>query len=664
MHIPVNKASTYKKELLLKDEAKVLGEGGFGKVFGGTYNGEPVAIKTLRRTNSSTIHELKNEVRMLQILGSFPGIVRLVTANINNIDKDDELCLVMEVAKGTLHDVLYNNLLGPSKQLSLSKKLSFVSQIAAAMNMLFTFQVLYRDLKPANVLIFLFGNQPIAKLTDFGLAKRVGDQSSAMHLKGTIAYIAPELFSVGSNGLIPYSFPAEVYSFGILLNEVMTNSLPYPSELLNSPPLFAIQLEKGLLPTIYAEKKDSLSIGIAVLIEECIQRNSSLRPSFALIVERINTLLSSSTEIIVATPASPSTTTRMISLYTWDEAISWTFLVQNGCSVNNTKPFVPVTGELLESVQKLTDLEEHGIKLGTKLQQIALQKKLQSFVKEGVPEEIMQSLRNVSLTNITPPASSSSVTTTTTPPETVPVDTVLSTLGSSSVSPTTTTTVHLSSPPSLPAQSTPSSGHPPTVTCTTVSEEDLLREKAKLMNDLLKIKYVFLYIMETITDAYSFSPFYGVVGAKYPLGVSIQLTQEWNTVAQSMIQRKTPFHDFIAAVDRAVVFEQVNVLARLLDYEKVPPLVRYQYHEHVNTVRSYDEKWTRLQEGPFIISQKDWQPLVQICTNAGKSISKLILAMQEFRVTYGVPHTRSHVSLREEEIAEYEKSVGIVSSGL
>jgi serine/threonine protein kinase len=355
MRIPVNKASTYMKEWLTKDEAKVLGEGGFGKVFGGTYNGESVAIKTLREKNSSTIQELKNEVRMLQILGSFPGIVRLVTANLNDIDKGDELCLVMEVAKGTLHDVLYNNLLGLSKELPLTQKLLFVSQIADAMNMLFTFQVLYRDLKPANVLIFLFGNQPIAKLTDFGLAKRVGDQSSAVHLKGTIAYIALELFTATSNELIPYSFPAEVYSFGILLNEVMTNSLPYPSELLSSPGIFAVRLEKGLTPTIYAEKKDSLSVGITNLIGECIQRNSSDRPSFAVIVERLKKLLSSPPEIIV----SPSTTARKISLSTWDEALSWTFLVQSGCSVDNTKPFIPVTGELLEGVQQITDLEEH-----------------------------------------------------------------------------------------------------------------------------------------------------------------------------------------------------------------------------------------------------------------------------------------------------------------
>ena len=86
--------------------------------------------------------------------------------------------------------------------------------------------VLYRDLKPENVMIDKFGH---VKLIDFGFAKILErkDQRAFTNC-GTLGYTAPEVLSG-----IGYSYPADVWSFGILLVTLLTGSLPFNN--LNDP---------------------------------------------------------------------------------------------------------------------------------------------------------------------------------------------------------------------------------------------------------------------------------------------------------------------------------------------------------------------------------------------------------------------------------------------
>ncbi|KAL7516969.1 hypothetical protein ACHAWX_001939, partial [Stephanocyclus meneghinianus] len=93
--------------------------------------------------------------------------------------------------------------------------------IAHAMNYLHSRGVLHRDLKPANIGFDIRGD---IKIFDLGLAKelkpsqRVGiDQYHTSGIAGTRRYMAPEVAQV-----IPYGFSADVYSYGILVWEMMT----------------------------------------------------------------------------------------------------------------------------------------------------------------------------------------------------------------------------------------------------------------------------------------------------------------------------------------------------------------------------------------------------------------------------------------------------------
>ena len=85
----------------------VVGRGGFGTVVKGKYAGGPVAIKILSRaraTGREVERELLKEAQVMQRI-SHPLVVRLYGV----VNERTEKCLVIELALGSLHDLLYSD---------------------------------------------------------------------------------------------------------------------------------------------------------------------------------------------------------------------------------------------------------------------------------------------------------------------------------------------------------------------------------------------------------------------------------------------------------------------------------------------------------------------------------------------------------------------------
>src|SRR5262249_31643290 len=103
---------------------------------------------------------------------------------------------------------------------------ALLETLARAMHYAHLRGVVHRDLKPGNVL--LVGTERLAKITDFGLAKRIDaearDLSKSGAVVGTAAYMAPEQAA----GKVRDTGPAaDVYALGALLYECLTGRPPF-----------------------------------------------------------------------------------------------------------------------------------------------------------------------------------------------------------------------------------------------------------------------------------------------------------------------------------------------------------------------------------------------------------------------------------------------------
>ncbi|KAG2497082.1 hypothetical protein HYH03_005076 [Edaphochlamys debaryana] len=202
-----------------------LGKGGFAAVYAGSYKGEAVAVKILRRGQEG-VPEHSADVRAtlvqeLEILARcrHPNVVRLLAACLD----PPRPFMVLEKMETSLDKLLYGK--GPGELLPLGLVLTIASEIARGLEYLHP-TILHRDLKPANVLISdPWGFKPVVKLSDFGLSRlRATVLCTQNPEAGTAPYTAPECFEIGNHFV---THKADIWSFGTLLWECLAGEVPW-----------------------------------------------------------------------------------------------------------------------------------------------------------------------------------------------------------------------------------------------------------------------------------------------------------------------------------------------------------------------------------------------------------------------------------------------------
>ena len=252
---------------------KTIGTGSCGEVYEANWKGTRVAVKKIFRTllHGSSVKEFQMETEMLRRL-RHPCIVLFM----GTCSQGREMSIVTEfIERGSLREVLSNE----NIVLEWNVLLNMAMDAAKGMNYLHTYSppIIHRDLKSYNLLV---DTNFRVKVTDFGLAKFNVENDITNTFCGTLPWTAPEVFR-GTG----YSEKCDIYSYGVVLWELITRKEPYSG--MNKPDIIVGVSQKGLRPII----PDNCPLPYSQLITDCWKEEPSQRPSFSEILHRLEQLL-------------------------------------------------------------------------------------------------------------------------------------------------------------------------------------------------------------------------------------------------------------------------------------------------------------------------------------------------------------------------------------
>ncbi|XP_030943066.1 serine/threonine-protein kinase STY46-like isoform X1 [Quercus lobata] len=242
-----------------------IASGSYGDLYKGTYCSQEVAIKVLKpeRVNSDMQREFAQEVFIMRKV-RHKNVVQFIGA----CTKPPSLCIITEyMSGGSVYDFLHKQ----KGVFKLPALIRVAIDVSKGMDYLHKNNIIHRDLKAANLLM---DENEVVKVADFGVA-RVKTQSGVMTAEtGTYRWMAPEVIEHK-----PYDHKADVFSFAIVLWELLTGKLPY--EYLTPLQAAVGVVQKCLRPIIPKHTHPKL----AELLEKCWQQDPALRPDFSEIIE-------------------------------------------------------------------------------------------------------------------------------------------------------------------------------------------------------------------------------------------------------------------------------------------------------------------------------------------------------------------------------------------
>ncbi|KAL6759463.1 kinase-like domain-containing protein [Haematococcus lacustris] len=249
----------------LQIDAKVA-SGAFSNLYRGSYCGQEVAVKILKdvQDDTSQYQEFLQEVSIMRKV-RHKNVVQFIGA----CTRKPNLCIVFEfMSGGSVYDYIRRE--GP---LHLSQILKTAVDVSRGMDYLHQRKIIHRDLKAANLLM---DDHAIVKIADFGVA-RVIEGSGAMTAEtGTYRWMAPEVIEHK-----PYDTKADVFSFAVVIWELLTCKVPYS----DMTPLQAAVgvVQKGLRPGIPPNCPPAL----ADLMRAAWAQEPQARPSFRDLTPRL-----------------------------------------------------------------------------------------------------------------------------------------------------------------------------------------------------------------------------------------------------------------------------------------------------------------------------------------------------------------------------------------
>jgi len=244
-----------------------LGIGGMGSVYKvqDTEIKEKVALKLLKpeiASDEKTIERFRNELKLAR------KIVHKNVGRMYDLGKEKSTYYItMEFVPG--EDL--KSFIRRSGQLAVGTTIKIATQICSGLAEAHKLGVIHRDLKPSNIMIDKEGN---ARIMDFGIARTRGEKgiTGAGVMIGTPEYMSPEQAEAKEVDHL-----SDIYSFGVILFEMLTGRLPFEGD----TPLSIAMKHKGEIPPNPKKFNAQIPDTLGQLILKCMEKSREDRYQIA-----------------------------------------------------------------------------------------------------------------------------------------------------------------------------------------------------------------------------------------------------------------------------------------------------------------------------------------------------------------------------------------------
>ncbi|KAK2375872.1 LEAF RUST 10 DISEASE-RESISTANCE LOCUS RECEPTOR-LIKE PROTEIN KINASE 1.1 [Trifolium repens] len=298
--IPVFSYDELKEATNNFDQARQIGEGGFGTIYYGKLgDGREVAVKRLFERNYRPVESFTNEIQILTRM-RHRNLVSLYGCTSRH---SRELLLVYEyVPNDTVSSHLHGEKAKNNPSLPWAVRIKIAIETAGALTYLHASDVIHRDVKTSNILL---DNSFCVKVADFGLSRLYPNDVTHVSTapRGTPGYVDPEY-----RLCYQLTDKSDVYSFGVVLVELIS-SLPAVDLTRDRDDIKLANLAVRKIrrsefhelidPSLGIQTDERLKnmiISVAELAFQCLQDEKELRPSMSEVLEVLQRIESGKNE--------------------------------------------------------------------------------------------------------------------------------------------------------------------------------------------------------------------------------------------------------------------------------------------------------------------------------------------------------------------------------
>lgn len=271
-----------------------VGTGGMSDVYKAKDHalGRYVAIKVLKSEfseDTNFVSKFRTEAQSAAVL-EHPNIV-----NIYDVGSESGIhYIVMEYVEG----ITLKTYIEKKGQLTYKEALSIAIQVGRGIQAAHAKNIVHRDIKPQNIIISTDGK---VKVTDFGIARAVSENTIHSDVMGSVHYASPEQ---ARNGYV--SNRSDIYSLGIVMYEMVTGRVPFDGDSTVAVAIQHLQDEMDP-PSKYAP---NLPISLEKIIQKCTQKSPDRRYDSmeSLLIDLRKALLNPNEDFVTLVPFSQDKT--------------------------------------------------------------------------------------------------------------------------------------------------------------------------------------------------------------------------------------------------------------------------------------------------------------------------------------------------------------------